>query len=225
MHLGRKILNLRCDRKISQQDLARACDITPSALSKIEAGINSPRATIIWRLAQNLGVTVEFLLDETIPYPYSAYTYRQKLLAENENPEREIEKSVTLEEAAFLDALRATHPVTREVAYSLPEVSVETLRLVHFLVHHSRIENPDPEFWRSFRALITGEPEGAAVEEADAPDADEGGDRRATKYRPRRERAGEEEPKKSGRTANGQKSPARTGRRKAESSAPRNSRR
>ena len=53
MHPGRKIMNLRCDRKISQQDLARACSITPSALSKIEAGINSPRANIIWRIAKN----------------------------------------------------------------------------------------------------------------------------------------------------------------------------
>ena len=58
MQPGRKILNLRCDRKISQQDLAHACNITPSALSKIESGVNSPRANIIWSIARNLGVTV-----------------------------------------------------------------------------------------------------------------------------------------------------------------------
>ena len=76
MQTGRKILNLRCDRKISQQDLARACEITPSALSKIEAGINSPRAPIIWRIAKQLGVTVEYLMDESMPYPYQGYLYR-----------------------------------------------------------------------------------------------------------------------------------------------------
>ena len=61
MLTGRKILNLRCDRKISQQDLARACLITPSALSKIEAGINPPRAPISWRISKQLAVTVASL--------------------------------------------------------------------------------------------------------------------------------------------------------------------
>src|SRR5690606_15670471 len=152
----------------------------------------------------------EFLLDETIPYPYQAYTYRQKLLEENEDPQQETEKKVTLEEAAFIDALRATHPVTREVAYALPEVSVETLRLVHFLVHHSRIENPDPEFWRTFRALITGEPEG---EEADEGDGEPGSERRPTKYRTRAERPASDSGKKGARAGNGPR--ASTGRRKA----------
>ncbi|MEM7233897.1 MAG: helix-turn-helix transcriptional regulator [Planctomycetota bacterium] len=155
MHAGRKILNLRCDRKISQQDLARACQITPSALSKIEAGINAPRANIIWRLAQNLGVTVEYLLDEEIPYPYPAYQYRQNLLESRSDPKSKTRKEVTLEEAAFLDALRDTNEIAREIAFALPEAHVETVRMMHFLVHDARIQNPGPAFWNSFRDLLT----------------------------------------------------------------------
>ena len=59
-------MNLRRDRGIWQQDMARICGITPSALSKIEAGINSPGSVIIWRVARVLGVTCEYLLDETM---------------------------------------------------------------------------------------------------------------------------------------------------------------
>ena len=155
MKAGRKILNLRCDRKISQQDLAKACGITPSALSKIEAGINSPRANIIWGIAKNLGVTVEYLLDEQIPYPYSAYGYRQELFSQQVDPKEMVKKEVTREEDMFLDALRAMHPTSREICFSMPEASVETIRLIHFLVNHAKIENPGPSFKEYFETLVT----------------------------------------------------------------------
>ncbi|MCH2584046.1 MAG: helix-turn-helix domain-containing protein, partial [Planctomycetes bacterium] len=78
MQTGRKIMNLRRDRSISQQDLARFCDITPSALSKIESGQNSPRGGVIFLIAKNLGVTIEYLLDEEIAYPYKGLSYREE---------------------------------------------------------------------------------------------------------------------------------------------------
>lgn len=155
MHTGRKILNLRCDRKISQQDLAKACNITPSALSKIEAGINSPRANIIWRIAKNLGVTVEYLLDEEMPYPYKGYSYRHDLLSKNIDPSTPVRMEVSREEKAFTEALRSTNQIAREVAYAIPEAPVETIRLVHFLINHSRIQNPSTGFLKSFESLVT----------------------------------------------------------------------
>jgi transcriptional regulator with XRE-family HTH domain len=155
MQTGRKIMNLRCDRRISQQDLARACDITPSALSKIEAGINSPRANIIWRIAKSLGVTIEYLLDEDMPYPHTSHSYRQDLLQDRVDPESVVRMEVTREEKAFLEALRRSDAVAQEVAFSVPSVSVETLRLIHFLVNHSKIVNPAPDFLENFRLLVT----------------------------------------------------------------------
>jgi len=113
MQTGRKILNLRCDRRISQQDLAKACSITPSALSKIEAGINSPRAYIVWRIAKKLGVTVEYLLDESMPYPFTGYNYRQDFLLKHQNPEASVKMGVTKAEQAFLEALRKCSSVAR----------------------------------------------------------------------------------------------------------------
>jgi transcriptional regulator with XRE-family HTH domain len=155
MQTGRKILNLRCDRKITQQELARACGITPSALSKIEAGINSPRANVLWRIAKNLGVTVEYLLDEEMPYPYPGYSYRQDFLARNEDPTSTVRIEVTKEEGAFLEALRKTSQVARDIAFGIPEGSVETLRLVHFLLNHTRIKNPSQSFLASFESLLS----------------------------------------------------------------------
>lgn len=158
MQTGRKILNLRRDRKVSQQDLAKACNITPSALSKIEAGINSPRAHIIWKLARKLGVTVEYLLDENLPYPYSAYNYRQELYSRNINPKSTVRMEVSREEKAFLEALRESNHVAREIAMAIPEVNVEILRLIHFLVHHARISNPTPSFLDEFERMVSEPP-------------------------------------------------------------------
>jgi len=155
MQTGRKILNLRCDRKITQQDLARTCEITPSALSKIEAGINSPRANVIWRIARNLGVTVEYLLDEELPYPYTGYSYRQGCLAANQDPSAIVRVDVSREEQCFLEALRKTNQVARDIVFAIPEVPVETLRLVHFLLNHARIQNPSRQFLSSFESLVT----------------------------------------------------------------------
>ncbi len=155
MQTGRKILNLRCDRKISQQDLAKSCNITPSALSKIEAGINSPRAYIVWRIAKKLGVTVEYLLDENMPYPYTGYNYRQELLAKNQDPSSSVKMEVSREEKAFLEALRKSNQVARETAYAVPETTVENLRLIHFLLHHSKIQNITPSFLEAFENLVT----------------------------------------------------------------------
>ena len=154
MQTGRKILNLRCDRKISQQDLAKACLITPSALSKIEAGINSPRANVIWRIAMKLGVTVEYLLDEEMPYPYKGYSYRQDFLANNVDPQSTVRFEVTREEKAFLEALRQTNQIARHIALSIPEAPVESLRLVHFILNHGKITNPTRSFLKSFESLF-----------------------------------------------------------------------
>jgi len=154
MQTGRKILNLRCDRKISQQDLARACHITPSALSKIEAGINSPRANVIWRIAKNLGVTVEYLLDEEMPYPYAGYAYRQEFLSSNIDPAVMVRMDVSREEKSFLEAMRKTNQVARDIGLAIPEANVESLRLIHFILNHAKTLNPSQHFLRSFEALF-----------------------------------------------------------------------
>ncbi|MEC8894806.1 MAG: helix-turn-helix domain-containing protein [Planctomycetota bacterium] len=157
MQTGRKIMNLRRDRSISQQDLARYCNITPSALSKIESGQNSPRGGVIFRIARNLGVTVEYLLDEEIPYPYKGLSYRQEAGPGTE-PAR-VRTEISREEKAFLEALEESPDIVRELAYSLPEASPELIRLLHFLFYHYQVENPGPGFLERFEEILSPQPE------------------------------------------------------------------
>ncbi len=71
MKLGRKVLNLRLDRGINQRDLAKACGIFPSALSKAEADVRGLQSATLFRIARNLGVPCDYLMDEGIQYPYA----------------------------------------------------------------------------------------------------------------------------------------------------------
>ncbi len=69
MDTGRKILNLRKDRGVPQKSLANLTAVTPSALSRIESGVHQPRGPVALRLARHLGVTADYLLDDSAPYP------------------------------------------------------------------------------------------------------------------------------------------------------------
>jgi len=69
MEIGRKILNLRKDQGVHQRDLAHDSHVTPSALSRIEAGIHTPRGKVTLEIARRLGTTADYVLDETAPYP------------------------------------------------------------------------------------------------------------------------------------------------------------
>jgi hypothetical protein len=44
----------------------------------------------------------------------------------------------------------------------VPELSVETLLMVHFLVHHSKITDPTPSYFSQFEKMVLGSgPQGA----------------------------------------------------------------
>jgi transcriptional regulator with XRE-family HTH domain len=59
--LAALLKRLREDREITQEQLAFAADITVSALSRIERGLNNPGWTTVARIVEALGLTlVEF---------------------------------------------------------------------------------------------------------------------------------------------------------------------
>ena len=72
METGRKILNLRKDLGVPQKLLARQTAVTASALSRIEAGIHHPRGLVALRIARELGVTVDYLAEQTVNFNLSA---------------------------------------------------------------------------------------------------------------------------------------------------------
>ena len=95
---GRKILNLRRDRGISQQELACACGLTPGTLSRIETGMNERCSRHIFSIARKLGVPTDYLLDEESAYPYEPPERRQP----EGGAASKTRMVVTREEKAFL---------------------------------------------------------------------------------------------------------------------------
>jgi len=134
MEIGRKILNLRKDLGLGQRTLAEAAQVTPSALSRIEAGIHQPRASATLGISRRFGVTADYILDEDAPYPPPAYeilanlvdTTREEpretpaMLSERELRVVEAFRSLELERKRFLEAaLAAPRPEVRFASWIL----------------------------------------------------------------------------------------------------------
>jgi len=61
--IGLKIKLLRIERKISQQDLAAACNFEKSNLARIEAGRTNPTVATLLKICQVLDVSISQLFD------------------------------------------------------------------------------------------------------------------------------------------------------------------
>jgi transcriptional regulator with XRE-family HTH domain len=66
---GKRIKELRAEKKVSQDDLSRATDVHPTAIGRMERGAREPRLTTILRIASGLGVTPGELLDRLDEVP------------------------------------------------------------------------------------------------------------------------------------------------------------
>ena len=61
--LGQRIKEKRQTLKITQQELAQSLGITPQHISAIEQGKWAPSLAIVAKLAEELGVTTDYLLS------------------------------------------------------------------------------------------------------------------------------------------------------------------
>ena len=62
MSLGERIRQRRNKLKVTQQELAQALGMTPQHISAIEQGKGAPSLGILPKLAEELGVSVDYLL-------------------------------------------------------------------------------------------------------------------------------------------------------------------
>lgn len=62
MNIGETIKELRTERGISQNALARQIGVSQKAIDYWERGINEPKASYVSALAQFFGVSADFLL-------------------------------------------------------------------------------------------------------------------------------------------------------------------
>jgi len=66
MELGQKITFLRKKRRMNQKQLAEASGLTQATISRIESGdVTELRTHTFKRLAEALGVTVDYLIGKT----------------------------------------------------------------------------------------------------------------------------------------------------------------
>lgn len=61
--LGRRIKQLREDKKWSQRELEAYCGIDHSDLSKMESGYINPQAYTLYRISQAFNITLSQLFD------------------------------------------------------------------------------------------------------------------------------------------------------------------
>ncbi len=106
METGRKILNLRKDCQIPQKTLAVQVSLTPSALSRIESSHHQPRGPVAFKVARILGVTVDYLLDESQPYPAPGRELLKNLERADKDEPRDQSIEIAARERKVLEALR-----------------------------------------------------------------------------------------------------------------------
>jgi len=62
MSIGKRIRKRRQELKLTQEDLARALGLTPQHISGIEQDKRSPSLASLAKLAEELGITVDYLV-------------------------------------------------------------------------------------------------------------------------------------------------------------------
>ncbi len=100
MILADKIMNLRKQQGMSQEELAHQLGISRQSVSKWESGASIPDLDKILKLSDLFGVSTDYLLKDEI----EEISYSESSASLDENIDSEIVKSVSIEEAnAFMD--------------------------------------------------------------------------------------------------------------------------
>ena len=100
MILADKIMNLRKQQGMSQEELAHQLGISRQSVSKWESGASIPDLDKILKLSDLFGVSTDYLLKDEI----EEISYSESSASLDENIDSEIVKSVSIEEAnTFMD--------------------------------------------------------------------------------------------------------------------------
>ena len=89
--IGPRIAALRRERGLSQSELARRIQVSPSALGMYEQGRREPSADTMVALADSLGVTTDFLLTGRVANPTEADALSALILSRVTTADRALE--------------------------------------------------------------------------------------------------------------------------------------
>lgn len=65
MKLAERMKMLRLEKGLKQEEAAKKLDISMSAYCRYEHGDREPQASILWRMADFYGVTIDYLVGRT----------------------------------------------------------------------------------------------------------------------------------------------------------------
>ena len=112
--IGPRIAALRRERGLSQTELARRIQVSPSALGMYEQGRREPSADTMVALADSLGVTTDFLLTGRVASPAEADVLSSLILSRVTTADRCLEarkdRPFSREELAVLMAALLIDP-------------------------------------------------------------------------------------------------------------------
>ena len=104
MALGERIKTCRQSAGLSQEKMAELVGVSRQAVTKWEAGLSAPSTENLFRLAEILGTTVDFLLTEEEkagPTPAEQIYYLYKLEQEQKAALRAAQRKARLQEALW----------------------------------------------------------------------------------------------------------------------------
>ncbi len=146
MDTGRKIMNLRKDRGVAQHSLAAMTSVTPSALSRIEAGIHQPRGPVALRIARELGVTSDYILDDEAPYPPPSSALLKNLKKNSISESRGQTIKVSAREKRIVDSLRSLDSDRHNLIEAVLDADLDTVRTAILALERSDLlESLDPD--------------------------------------------------------------------------------
>ena len=112
--IGPRIAALRRERGLSQSELAKRIQVSPSALGMYEQGRREPSADTMVALADSLGVTTDFLLTGRVSGPAEADALSSLILSRVTTADRALEdrndRPFSREELAVLMAALLLEP-------------------------------------------------------------------------------------------------------------------
>jgi len=155
LETGRKIMNLRKDRGVAQSSLASMTSVTPSALSRIEAGIHQPRGAVALRIARELGVTADYILDNDAPYPPPRIALLENIRSSNRQETRSRSVKVSSREKRLIEALRSLSDVEQQLLEATLSATTREVRLALYALGRSdQLEQHDGDEKKLFKKIL-----------------------------------------------------------------------
>lgn len=116
-NLSNKIKELRLDKGISQQDLAKNIGVAKSVAYYWENGVNEPKASYIKLLANFFDVSTDYLLGNEEPWQEPQNTSQKGNITTS--------PQLTPEEQTLLDAFREFTPGRKKALFDMLDIGQE----------------------------------------------------------------------------------------------------